>query len=288
MDGISFLRKIMKLRPMPVVMISTLTQKGAEITIQALEIGAVDFVGKPTVDMQQGMEAKRDEIIAKVKGAAKARVRPPADFPPPAVKPMPGAIAPAGIRGDKIIAIGASTGGVEALREVICGLPAGLPPILITQHMPPKFTESFAKRLDSVAALTVSEARDGEPALAGHVYIAPGGHHLELARAGVGYQCKVYDGPQVSGHKPSVDVLFRSVAQLAGARAVGAILTGMGRDGAEGLKAMRDAGAATIGQDESTSLVYGMPRVAKEVGAVETELPLSRIAEGIVKSCSSG
>lgn len=287
MDGISFLKKIMKLRPMPVVMVSTLTQKGAEITIEALEIGAVDFVGKPTIDMQQGMEAKKDEILAKVKAAAKARVRAPADLgaPQARIKPLAAPAGPGFRTTDRIVAIGASTGGVEALREVICALPADSPGILITQHMPPKFTESFAKRLDAISALSVSEARDGERVLPGHVYIAPGGHHLELVRSGGSYQCHVFDGPLVSGHKPSVDVLFRSVAAQAGPNAVGAILTGMGRDGAEGLKTMRDAGAATIGQDESTALVYGMPRVAKELGGVQHELPLGRIAEGILKEC---
>ncbi|MEO5337035.1 MAG: chemotaxis response regulator protein-glutamate methylesterase [Magnetospirillum sp. WYHS-4] len=290
MDGISFLRKIMKLRPMPVVMVSTLTQKGAEVTLEALEIGAVDFVGKPTIDMQQGMAGKKEEIISKVKAAARARVRVPADLNSPAQRPKVLAVpAGPGFRTtDRIVAIGASTGGVEALREVICALPADCPPILITQHMPVKFTESFAKRLDSMAALAVSEARDGERAVPGHVYIAPGGQHLELVRSGGTYGCKVYDGPLVSGHRPSVDVLFRSVAAQAGPNAVGAILTGMGRDGAEGLMAMREAGAMTLGQDESTALVYGMPRVAKEIGAVQVELPLSRIAEGILKHSSGG
>lgn len=283
MDGLSFLEKIMRLRPMPVVMVSTLTQKDAEITLQALEMGAVDFVAKPTIDVQNGMEAKREELIEKVKAAAGAKVGTRGTGAPPKARKV--TLGPGYKSTEKLVAIGASTGGVEALREVICALPAESPAVLITQHMPGGFTSSFSKRLDSMSAVTVEEATDGCRVLPGHVYIAKGGMHLELKRSGGNFLCKLSDGPLVTGHKPSVDVLFRSVAAAAGPNAVGVILTGMGRDGAEGLKEMRGAGARTIGQDEVTSLVYGMPRAAMEVGGVEQEMPLSRIAGAIIENC---
>ena len=282
MDGLSFLEKIMRLRPMPVVMISSLTQKGADATLRSLELGAVDFIGKPKMDVQEGLSESTREIVAKVKAAATAKVR--------ALKPVTSTESkPARKLGfastEWIIAIGASTGGVTALRDVICDLPPDCPATLVTQHMPAKFTATFAPRLDGVAAVTVTEARDGERALPGHVYLAPGDQHLELHRSGANYVCRLQDAPPVSGHRPSVDVLFRSVAEAAGERAVGAILTGMGRDGAEGLLEMRRYGAHTIGQDEATCVVYGMPRAAEEIGAVERQLPLSKIADAILAGC---
>jgi two-component system chemotaxis response regulator CheB len=281
MDGISFLEKIMKLRPMPVLMISSLTQQGAEATLQALELGAVDYVAKPKVDLQQGLAEKRIEIIEKVKIAAKARVR---GGTRPAPRPSP--TAPAGFRTtERIVAIGASTGGVEALREVLCGLPADSPAIVITQHMPAGFTTRFARRLNTLTQVTVQEAAQGQRILPGHVYIAPGNWHLEVARTGANYTCHLHDGPAISGHRPSVDVLFRSVAASAGANAIGVILTGMGKDGAEGLKQMRAAGAATIGQNEATSIVYGMPKAAAALGATEAELPIEKIAAAILDRC---
>lgn len=288
MDGISFLEKIMRLRPMPVVMVSTLTQKHAEITVRALEMGAVDVVGKPTIDMKQGMEDRRDELIAKVRAAARARVaaRQPASAAG-AAAPRP-AIAKAGPgfrTTDTVVAIGSSTGGVEALREVIGGLPPDSPAVVVTQHMPGGFTRSFADRLNALAAVSVTEASDGARILPGHVYIAPGDHHLEVVRSGGTYVCRLHDGPPVSGHRPSVDVLFQSMAGAAGASGLGVILTGMGKDGAVGMKAMRDAGARTIGQDEDTSLVYGMPKAAFNLGGVERQLPLDRIAAAIVETC---
>jgi two-component system, chemotaxis family, protein-glutamate methylesterase/glutaminase len=278
MDGLTFLRKIITLRPMPVVMISTLTQAGANITLEALEIGAVDFIAKPTHDLTNSMASIAAEIQAKIKVAAHARVggHRGAKF----IRPSRQASSAA-----KIIAIGASTGGVEALKLVLSGMPAGSPPILITQHMPPRFTASFAERLNKECPMTISEAVHDELVEPGHVYIAPGSHHLELAHVAGHYRCRLSDGPPVSGHRPSVDFLFRSVARVAGRIAVAAILTGMGKDGAEGLMELRNAGAITLGQDEASSLIYGMPRVAFERGAVMRQFPLSQIAHGILDAC---
>jgi len=276
MDGLEFLRKIMALRPMPVVMVSSLTQEGADATLRALEIGAVDFVAKPTSDLQSGLLQKQAEIIQKVKVAAGARVRTRAiadGSPPQMLKSGPGYAST-----EKIIAIGASTGGVEAVTQILRVLPADSPAVLVTQHMPERFTTSFARRLDGLCAINVSEAQHGVRILPGHAYIAPGSTHLELGRSGANYVCTVERTDLVSGHCPSVDVLFHSVARAAGANAVAAILTGMGKDGADGLLALRRAGAHTIGQDEATCVVYGMPRVAFEAGAVETQLPIGRIA----------
>ncbi len=283
MDGISFLEKIMKLRPMPVLMISSLTQAGVEATLQALELGAVDYVAKPKVDLQQGLAEKQAEIIEKVKIAARARVRNRSSAPARAAAP---AVARTGFSTtERIVAIGASTGGVEALRELLCGMPADSPAAVVTQHMPAGFTTRFAKRLDSLAQVTVQEAADGQRILPGHVYIAPGDWHLEVVRAGSNYACRLNDAAPVSGHRPSVDVLFRSVAASASANAIGVILTGMGKDGAEGLKQMRAAGAATIGQNEATCVVYGMPKAAAALGATETELPIEKIAAAILDRC---
>jgi two-component system chemotaxis response regulator CheB len=280
MDGVTFLRKIMTLRPTPVVMISTLTQAGAEITLEALEIGAVDFIAKPTTDVGNAMAGLADELQAKVKGAARARVgmrRAPATLP----APRPRSHRPTG----KIVVIGASTGGVEALKVVLMGLPPDCPPTLVTQHMPSRFTAAFAERLNRECPMTVSQACHDELIEPGHVYIAPGSHHLELYRAGGRNICRLSDGPPVSGHRPSVDVLFRSVARVAGKSAIGVILTGMGKDGAEGLLELRQAGAATLGQNEETSLIYGMPRVAFERGGVMRQYALAHISEAILDAC---
>jgi two-component system chemotaxis response regulator CheB len=282
MDGVTFLRKIMTLRPMPVVMISTLTQAGAETTLEALEIGAVDFVAKPTHDVAHALAGLASELQTKVKSAARARVgvRRVAQARQRPVRQA----CPA----DKIIAIGASTGGVEALKAVLMDIPAECPPILITQHMPPRFTYAFAERLNRECAMTVSEAQHNDPVEPNHVYIAPGSHHLELVRAAGCYRCSLSDSAPVSGHRPSVDVLFRSVARVAGANAVGAILTGMGKDGAEGLLEMRQAGAMTIGQNEATSLIYGMPRVAFERGGVVKQYALADVGHAILDACEAG
>ena len=285
MDGLAFLEKVMTLRPMPVVMVSSLTQRGADATMRALELGAVDFVAKPSVGMQAGLEGLRGEIIAKVKVAARARVQ--AYQRTSAAAPRPAAAAPRYATTEKIIAIGASTGGVVALQTLLGQLPADSPGVLITQHMPAEYTAKFASRLDRLCQVSVSEAQDRVRVLPGHVYIAPGGRHLELARSGARYVCRVHDGPPVSGHRPSVDVLFQSVAEQAGRSAVGAILTGMGADGASGLLAMRHRGAHTLGESEASCVVYGMPRAARETGAVAKEVPIERMADEILRACAA-
>jgi two-component system chemotaxis response regulator CheB len=282
MDGLTFLRKIMALRPTPVVMISTLTQRGADTTLEALEVGAVDFIAKPTEGLAEAMFELATEIQAKVKAAAGSRVGARRAVTAPSV-PRPQ--RPARL-GDKIVFVGASTGGVEALKALLLGLPADCPPVLITQHMPPRFTTGFAQRLDRECPMRVSEAIHDEAIEAGHVYIAPGSHHLEIARQGSRNVCRLSDGPTVSGHRPSVDVLFRSAARVTGKKAVGAILTGMGKDGAEGMLELRRAGAITLGQDEGSSLIYGMPRAAFERGAVMEQHPLDHMADAILRACA--
>jgi two-component system chemotaxis response regulator CheB len=282
MDGLVFLEKIMALRPMPVVMISSLTQKGADTALRALEMGAVDYVAKPTIGLSDGFMSLRDEIVAKVKAAARARVRSLPQDGPAAVRPLAGTGYSSS---EKVIAVGASTGGVEALHTLLGAFPPDAPAILVTQHMPPMFTASFAQRLDTRCAMTVSQAKDNERVLPGHVYIAPGSHHLELARSGANYVCRLHERAPVSGHRPSVDVLFQSVARAAGADAVGIILTGMGKDGAVGLLEMRRAGASTIGQDEASCVIYGMPKAANECGATEVELPIGKIPEQALYRC---
>jgi two-component system chemotaxis response regulator CheB len=284
MDGLSFLRKIMELRPLPVVMISTLTQANADVTIKALEAGAVDFVAKPTSNVTDSMEALGLELRNKIKAAARVQVRARKPKPAAEAKPLVGRTLGLGPT-SKIVFVGASTGGVEALMELLLGLPADCPPVLITQHMPPRFTLSFANRLNGECAMTVVEAVHNQPIEAGHVYIAPGSHHLEIARSGTRFACRLHDGEPVSGHRPSVNVLFRSAAQTVGRNAVGAILTGMGKDGAEGLLEVRQAGGMTFGQDEASSLIYGMPRAAFECGAVMRQLPLTKIAPAILEAC---
>jgi len=281
MDGVTFLRKIMTLRPMPVIMVSTLTQAGAEITLEALEIGAVDFIAKPTVDVANAMASLASGLQAKVKHAAHARV----GVRRVAV-PMRRRERPVG-RSEKIIAVGASTGGVEALKLLLMDMPAECPPILITQHMPPRFTAAFAERLNRECPMTVSEAKHDDVVEPNHAYIAPGSHHMELVRSGSHYKLRLDDGPTVSGHRPSVDFLFRSVARVAGKTAIGVILTGMGKDGSSGLLDMRNAGAITLGQDEASSLIYGMPRAAFENGAVMKQVALSHMADAILDACES-
>jgi len=281
MNGLEFLEKIMRLRPMPVVMVSTLTQRGAEVTLEALELGAVDYHAKPTENVANALEASARELGDKVKAAARANVRP---YEPRAPAPEPDAdYVPA----DKIVAIGSSTGGVEALIEVLSHFPVNCPPTVITQHMPARFITTFAERLDRLCRPKVTEAYEGAPLVPGNVYLAPGGEaHMQISRRG-NSRCHLHAGDTVSGHRPSVDVLFASVADQAGAAGVGILLTGMGRDGATGLKAMRDAGAVTIGQDEASSTVYGMPKVAFEIGAVGRQMPLRRIGEEIVRLCKA-
>ncbi|CAN5264642.1 chemotaxis response regulator protein-glutamate methylesterase [soil metagenome] len=277
MNGLEFLEKIMRLRPMPVVMVSTLTQAGAEITLEALEMGAVDAVGKPGAGVT-AVEAFA-ELTLKVKTAARSRVR--ARGPVEAARPRADYRASPG----HILAIGASTGGVEALITIISAFPADCPATVVTQHMPATFTGSFAARLNKMSAATVTEAVDGAPLIPGHIYIAPGGlTHLEVS--GASPRCRLTQGDPVSGHRPSVDMLFRSVARLRKPM-TGVILTGMGRDGAQGLLEMRNAGAHTLGQDEASCVVYGMPRVAQETGAVERQLPLARLSSAILDLCAA-
>ncbi|WP_158917226.1 chemotaxis response regulator protein-glutamate methylesterase [Caulobacter sp. S45] len=273
MNGLDFLEKIMRLRPMPVVMVSTLTARGAEATLEALSLGAVDCVAKPST---AGMHAF-DDLADKVKAASRARVRP---FGEATRQHAP---ARDFASNGAVLAMGSSTGGVEALISVLSQFPANCPPTVITQHMPATFTRSFADRLNRLCAPAVSEATDGALLIPGHVYIAAGGEaHLEIG-GGAQLRCRVRPGEPVNGHRPSVDVLFNSVARTMGSKAAGVILTGMGRDGAQGLLAMREAGAHTLGQDEASSIVYGMPKVAFEIGAVERQLPLDRMASEILK-----
>jgi two-component system chemotaxis response regulator CheB len=271
MNGLDFLERLMRLRPMPVVMVSTLTARGTEATLTALELGAVDCVEKPGGVDSSGFQ----RLAEKVKIAARAKVRQRVVCAPAAP------FTETFVTGDKVVAIGSSTGGVEALLNVVGRLPANCAPTVIAQHMPATFTKSFAERLNRASAATVTEACDGDPLLPGRVYVAPGGdYHLEVEGA-ASLRCKVAHGGPVSGHCPSVDVLFSSVARTAKARGVGVILTGMGRDGAQGLLAMRQAGARTLGQDESSCVVYGMPRAAFELGAVERQLPLEKLGPAI-------
>jgi two-component system chemotaxis response regulator CheB len=280
MNGLEFLDKIMKLRPMPVIMVSTLTHRGAEASLMALEIGAFDCVGKP----QPGDARPFGDLAEKVKAAARSQRRQiRTDVPP--LAPTATNVNPAAAykAGRKVVAIGASTGGVEALIAVLQKFPINCPPTVITQHMPPSFTKSFADRLNRLCAPVVQEATDGARLEIGKIYLAPGGErHLQIANPHAPC-CRLVERDPVNGHRPSVDVLFDSVAELAGRNAVGAILTGMGRDGASGLLKMRHAGARTIGQNEKTCVVYGMPRVAFELGAVEHQFPLSSIGEEILK-----
>jgi two-component system chemotaxis response regulator CheB len=273
MSGLEFLEKLMRLRPMPVVMVSTLTARGADATLEALELGAVDCVAKPATVGPGAF----DMLAEKVKLAARAKVRGLNAARPTALKPDAN-YAPNGA----VVAIGSSTGGVEALMTLVERLPANCPPTVITQHMPATFTKSFAERMNRACAAQVSEAKDGDPLIPGHVYLAPGGQaHLEI-QGGERLRCRVATGELVNGHRPSVDVLFNSVAKVVKGRAVGVILTGMGQDGARGLLALREAGARTLGQDEASCVVYGMPKAAFEMGAVERQLPLEKITAAIL------
>jgi two-component system chemotaxis response regulator CheB len=278
MNGLDFLRRVMKHRPRPVIMVSTLTVSGAAVTIEALMNGAFDCVAKPSL---QDDRTFRD-LAEKVRAAGESRRRRQERLASPAQAQTDA--APHGYRAtERIVAIGASTGGVEALITVLGGFPADCPPTVITQHMPANFTRSFSERLDRLCKPKVTEAKDREMLVDGHVYIAPGGqYHLEVVRRGDGFESRLREGDPVSGHRPSVDVLMSSVAKAAGANAVGAILTGMGRDGSQGLLQMRQAGARTIGQNEASSLIYGMPRVAFEIGAVGRQVHLTRISQEIL------
>jgi two-component system chemotaxis response regulator CheB len=287
MDGITFLRNLMRLRPMPVVMVSTLTDRGADVTLQAIELGAFDYVTKPKLDFSHEIESYAQDIIAKVRAASRARVRPyekPAGESKTRLQRSPSS-QPFSTT-DKIIAIGASTGGTEAIREVLEQLPPDVPGIVIAQHIPPGFSARFAQRLNNNCAIAVKEAADGDQVLPGHAYIAPGSHHLKLERSGARYICRLDDGEPVNRHKPSVDVLFRTVAEKAGKNALGILLTGMGDDGANGLLEIRNAGARTIAQDEKTSVVWGMPGEAVKRGGAVDVMGLHQIAPEILRHFS--
>ncbi|MEZ6121493.1 MAG: chemotaxis response regulator protein-glutamate methylesterase [Pirellulaceae bacterium] len=280
MDGLTFLEKLMAGRPMPVVMLSSLTEKGCETTLRALELGAVDFITKPKLDLSNGMVELGDVIIEKVKSAASARIR-----RRPILRPVVNkeAIAPPTRESlisstHKVIAIGASTGGTEAVAEVLSRFPPDAPGTIVVIHMPEGFTRTYAERLDRTCQIRVKEAEDGDRILPGHTLIAPGSFHMEAIRSGATYAVRVFDAAPVSRHKPSVDVMFRSGAKYLGRNGVGVLLTGMGKDGAEGLLAMKEAGAHTICQDEATCVVFGMPREAIALGAAADVLPLERIA----------
>jgi len=285
MDGLDFLERLMRLRPMPVVMVSSLTERNSEVTLRALELGAVDFVTKPKLGLRDGLMEYSDLIADKIRAAAQSRPHPrqPA-VPGTPVRRLGGVFSTT----EKIIAIGASTGGTEAIRQVLEPLPANSPAILITQHMPAGFTRSFVQRLDSLCDVQVHEAEDGQRVLPGHVYLAPGGvAHMKLAKSGANYVVRLDASEPVNRHRPSVDVLFHSVAQVAGKNAVGVLLTGMGKDGAQGLLAMKQAGATTFAQDEATSVVFGMPREALHIGAADEAVPLPQISERLLKSAGS-
>ncbi|MFO1337743.1 MAG: chemotaxis response regulator protein-glutamate methylesterase [Burkholderiaceae bacterium] len=299
MDGIDFLSKLMRLRPMPVVMVSTLTERGAEVTMRALELGALDFVAKPKIGVADGLKQLAEEITEKIRIAAKAHVKraptPPAaaadaaapGAAPGAAKPAPNPSPLGRLSTEKIIFIGASTGGTEATKEVLMNLPADCPAVVITQHMPPGFTKSYAARLDTLCKIRVKEAVDGERVLPGHAYIAPGGLHLSVERSGANYVARVRDGEPVNRHKPSVEVLFESAARVVGQNAFGIMLTGMGADGARAMKAMREAGSYNYAQNESTCVVFGMPREAIQHGAANEVLPLQDIAPHLMEKLRS-
>jgi len=293
MDGLAFLRNLMRLRPMPVVMVSALTKKGADVTLRALEYGAIDFICKPQIDIAQTFEQYATEIISKIRIAAHAQVKPLQELPKLSQQPSQLAKIPPKYSADviisqrnrtshfrttdRIIAIGASTGGTEAIKVLLTQMPADAPGIVISQHIPAMFSRSFAQRMDQLSAMTVSEAEDGKVILPGHVYIAPGGQHLLVERDGARYISRLHQGNPVNRHRPSVDVLFRSIAQNVGPNAIGIILTGMGDDGARGLKEMHDVGAITFAQDEHTSVVWGMPAEAIKRGAIDYVLPLHEL-----------
>ena len=293
MDGIDFLGKLMRLRPMPVVMVSTLTERGADVTMRALELGAIDFVAKPKIGVADGLKQLADDITDKIRVAKRAQVRrpSPSTASPTATGHATGAALPIAQLGrlstEKIVFIGASTGGTEATKEVLMSLPADCPAVMITQHMPPGFTRSYAARLDGLCRIRVAEARDGERVLPGHAYIAPGGLHLSVERSGANYIARVQDGEPVNRHKPSVEVLFKSAARTVGQNALAIMLTGMGADGAKAMKEMRDAGSYNLVQDEASCVVFGMPREAINAGAAHEVLPLGQISMKLIERLRS-
>lgn len=287
MDGLTFLEKLMRGRPMPVVMVSSLTEAGCQTTLRALELGAVDFITKPKIDLQEGMEGQAQDLIAKIKAAAQAKVRggKPAS-PGTAPRATPLASSAMIKTTDMIIAIGSSTGGTEAVKDVLEVLPPNTPPIIITQHMPERFTKSWADRMNQICRISVKEAEDGDSVLPGHALIAPGNYHMTLVRNGARYSVRINQDSPVNRHRPSVDVMFDSVARYAGGNSVGVILTGMGGDGAKGMLAMKQAGAYTIAQDETSCVVFGMPKEAIKLGGVDKILPLADIPDAVLTHVS--
>jgi two-component system chemotaxis response regulator CheB len=283
MDGLEFLERLMRLRPTPVLMVSTLTEQGSDITLRALELGAVDFVTKPKLDIVRGMGEYVEEIAEKIRATARAKLKRGVRAPARALPPIGARLAST----EKLIVVGASTGGTEAIKDLLVALPPDCPAILIAQHMPEGFTTSFAKRLDSLSRLSVKEAQDGERILPGHAYIAPGHSHLLLKRSGANYVAQLSQSAPVNRHRPSVDVLFRSVAEYAGANSMGVILTGMGRDGAQGMLEMHRAGAYTFAQDEDSCVVFGMPREAIALGGVDEVAPISEMAARLLRRLST-
>ena len=283
MDGIDFLDKLMRLRPMPVVMVSTLTERGADVTLRALELGAIDFVSKPKIGVTDGLRLLGEDITNKIRIASKATIRKAPAAAKAAAGTSPGAAPPAPtalgrLSTEKVIFLGASTGGTEATKEVLMRLPHDAPAVMITQHMPPGFTKSYAARLNGLCSIAVAEASDGERELPGHAYIAPGGLQMSVERSGANYIARVREGEPVNRHMPSVEVLFKSAARVVGPNALGIMLTGMGGDGATAMEAMRDAGAYNLVQDEATCVVFGMPKEAINAGAANEVLPLTQIA----------
>lgn len=292
MDGLDFLGRLMRLRPMPVVMISTLTERGAEVTMRALELGAVDFVAKPRIGLADGIKELSAQIVDKVRVAASAQIK---RMAPAATSsgtegapPVRSEITPLGrLSTEKLICIGASTGGTEAIKEILVRLPADSPGIVITQHMPPGFTTSFAARLNNLCQIKVQEAVNGARILPGHAYIAPGGKQFRVDRSGANYVAVVEDGELVNRHKPSVEVLFKSAARVVGRNALGIMLTGMGNDGAKAMREMKDAGSYNYVQDEASCIVFGMPREAIAHGAADEVLPLTEIAQALLTRLST-
>ena len=277
-DGLRFLEVLMNAKPTPVVMISTLTEKGAEATLRSLELGAIDFVAKPKIGVAQGMAEYHELIVDKIRTAARSKVK----KAKPAKVSSVNKVSYSGT--EKLIAIGASTGGTEAIKEVLQTFPANAPATVITQHMPAGFTSTYARRLDSVCQMQVKEAKGGERLLPGQAYLAPGDKHMEIERSGADYRIRLSDGPRVSGHKPSVDVLFNSLCKSAGSNAIGILLTGMGSDGANGLLELFNAGCETFCQDEASCIVFGMPKVAIEKGAAKRVLSLDDMGQAIMQT----
>lgn len=290
MDGLEFLERLMRLRPMPVVMVSAFTEAGSETTLRALELGAVDFIGKPRADSGQSVEEYVEELVEKLRAAKGARLRRSAPAQASLNKPSAGEVAKPMLKhrsaNSRIVFVGASTGGTEAIKHFLSGIPADCPPILIVQHMPEAFTASFARRLDTICAPTVIEAQGNERIESGTVYIAPGHSHLQIRRTGAGFVTELLATPPVNRHRPAVDVLFDSAADLVGSQAIGVILTGMGKDGAQGLLRMRQAGAKTFGQDEASCVVYGMPREAFLIGAVDEQCSLDDMARRVLAAAN--